>query len=58
MNMYKMCIQVMILLERRHMKYQEGDGRITLRWISGKYVLRMGGGWNWVGILCIGGLWY
>jgi hypothetical protein len=26
---------------------QEGDGRITLRWILGKQIVRKGGRWNW-----------
>jgi hypothetical protein len=34
---------------------QEGDGRITLIRLLGMKVVRMGDGWNWPGILCIGG---
>jgi hypothetical protein len=28
-------------------KDQAGDGRITLRWILGKQVMRLRAGWNW-----------
>jgi hypothetical protein len=31
------------LLESSHMKGWEGGGRITLRWIFGKYTVKVGG---------------
>jgi len=31
------------LLEKWHLEHQEGDGRLTLRSILGKLVVRMGG---------------
>jgi hypothetical protein len=33
-------------LENYHMEDQEGDESITLRQITGKWVVRMGDGWN------------
>jgi len=37
---------------------REGDGRIALRWMLGKWVVKMGSGWNWLRILASGGLRY
>jgi hypothetical protein len=47
----------MKLLENRHLK-DRGDGRLTVRCILRRYVVKMGGGWNWLRILSNGGLWY
>jgi hypothetical protein len=33
---------------RVHLEDQERDGRVTLRWVLGKNILRMGGGCNWL----------
>jgi hypothetical protein len=35
---------------------QQGKGRLNC--IMGKWVVRMGGGWNWLRIVCSGRLWY
>jgi len=37
----------------KHSLDREGDGKITLRWIL---IGRMGGGWNWLGIVSNGWL--
>jgi hypothetical protein len=31
---------------------------VKVRWISGKWAVKMGGGWNWLRIVSSGGLWY
>jgi hypothetical protein len=41
-----------------HLDDREVDGRIILRLILGKYVVRMAGGWNWLRIVSNGRLWY
>jgi hypothetical protein len=46
------------LLQKHLMEYQEGDERVILRWIIGKYVVRMGDGWNWIRTMSSGGVWY
>jgi hypothetical protein len=42
------------LLENVQLEGREGYGRITLRFVLWKYVVRMVGGWNWLGIVFIG----
>lgn len=32
-------------MENVHLEDQETEGRLTLRWISGRRIVRMGGGW-------------
>jgi hypothetical protein len=39
------------------MEYLVGD-RITLIQMLGEKVMRMEGGWNWLRIVSIGGLWF
>jgi hypothetical protein len=34
------------------------QGTIILTQILVKYVVRMGGGWNWLKVVSNGGLWY
>jgi hypothetical protein len=41
-----------------HLEDQEGDGKITVNWILGRRVMRMGDGWNRIRIVSSGGLWY
>jgi hypothetical protein len=31
---------------------------VSVMWILGSYILRNGGGWNWLRIMSNGGLWY
>jgi hypothetical protein len=31
---------------------------VLVRWILGRQVVRMGGGWNWLRIVSSGRLWY
>jgi hypothetical protein len=51
-----------ILVGKYHEKQTLGrlrrGGRIAVKWIFGKWVVRMGGGWNWLRIMSNGGLWY
>jgi hypothetical protein len=39
-------------------KVNKGDWGKTQKCVSGKYVVRMGGGWNWLRIVSNGRLWY
>jgi hypothetical protein len=36
----------------------EGNQRITVKWILGKWMVKIGDRWNWLQIMPIGGLWY
>jgi hypothetical protein len=38
-----------------HFEYKEGHGRITLRWISGSYVVRIRGKWNKLSLCPVAG---
>lgn len=35
----------------------EGSGKVTLKWITGRYTVKLGGGWNWLGIMSSDKLW-
>jgi hypothetical protein len=35
---------------------RDGDGRITLGWMTGRWVVRIGDEWNWLRIVSNGGL--
>jgi hypothetical protein len=39
------------LLVYSHLEQREGDGRITLRWILRKYVVRIGDSQSWLRIV-------
>jgi len=41
-------------LEIGHLEDREGEGRIKMRWIW----CMMANGWNWLGIMSSGRLWY
>jgi hypothetical protein len=45
------------LLKNGHLEDQEDD-RMILRWISGKQIVRLEGGWNLLQTMSISGLWY
>jgi hypothetical protein len=42
------------LFKNGRIKYLDGDGRITLRWILNRLAVRMGGVWNWFRIVSNG----
>jgi hypothetical protein len=42
------------LLENIHLEHLEGDGRITLMWILGRSIVKMGIVWNWFRIVSSG----
>lgn len=44
-------------LECCHLENQEESGRIPLRWIFGKYILRLKDKWNWIKVLISCRLW-
>jgi len=41
-----------------HFEGREAERDTTLRWFLLTYILRFGCGYNWLGILSSGGLWY
>jgi hypothetical protein len=41
-------------MENVNLEVRETDGRITLRGILSRYVVRLGGEWKWFGIVSIG----
>jgi hypothetical protein len=43
-------------MENVNLEVRETDGRITLRGILSRYVVRLGGEWKWFRIVCIGGV--
>jgi len=47
-----------VKLEKLHSEDRERIGRMTLSWILGRQIVRMGGGWNWLRIVSSGRLWY
>jgi hypothetical protein len=43
-------------LENHNLEDREEDGMTLSRWLSGRQVVRIGNGWNWLGIISNDGL--
>jgi hypothetical protein len=48
--------EISVLLGSSYLEGREVDGSVRLRWILGKCVIKIGGGWNWLRIVSKGRL--